>query len=93
MDETAFAHRATIQFPAAGVVLGEGPCNSFSGRQTLPYPWLSIENIVSTRRACPDLSVESEYFMALGQMTLAEVAGDTLILSTAEGREMVFTAR
>jgi heat shock protein HslJ len=43
--------------------------------------------------ACPDLALESEFFDALEGMTLAEVAGDTLILSNSVGRKLVFVAR
>ena len=40
--------------------------------------------------ACDSLSAETVFFTALGDMTLAEVVGDTLILSNDKGREMVF---
>jgi heat shock protein HslJ len=43
--------------------------------------------------ACPDLAAESQYLTALGEMTLAEVSGPTLILSNDAGRSMVFTAQ
>ncbi|WP_422075358.1 META domain-containing protein [Tranquillimonas rosea] len=46
----------------------------------------------ATRRACPALEAERRYFAALREMTLAEVAEGTLILSTPEGRKMVFQA-
>ena len=46
-----------------------------------------------TRRACPELPEETAFFKALEQMTLAEVVGETLILSNTEGGEMVFEAR
>jgi heat shock protein HslJ len=56
-----------------------------------PYPWFEAGDIAVTRRACPDLAAETAFFDALADMTLAEVAGDALILSTPDGREMVFT--
>ena len=85
-----FSAAATIAFPEQGVVRGQGPCNSFSGAQTVPYPWIKIENIAATKRACPDLAAESAYFTSLQAMTLSEVLGDVLILSNDEGDEMVF---
>ncbi|MCP3969788.1 MAG: META domain-containing protein [Rhodobacteraceae bacterium] len=87
-----FTARATISFPGAGEVRGQGPCNSYSARQTVPYPWIRIEALAATRRACPELVDEAAFFGALEAMTLAEVAGGVLILSNDEGAEMVFRA-
>lgn len=92
IDGTPFAARATLTFPEEGTVAGEAPCNRYSGQQTVPYPWFSAARITSTKRACPDLDAETRYLRALGEMTLAEIAGDTLILSNDAGREMVFRA-
>lgn len=43
--------------------------------------------------ACPDLPLETAFLSALGEMTLAEAVGTTLILSNDAGRKMVFEAR
>lgn len=93
IDGTAFNARATLSFPKEGALEGEAPCNHYSGVQTLPYPWFRAERIITTKRACPDLTAETTYFRALKDMTLVEVAGDTLLLTNDEGREMVFRAR
>jgi len=92
VDGVEVSYRATIQFPKEGQVTGQAPCNRYNAVQTLPYPWLEIGPIASTRMACPDLAEESTFFEALDAMTLAEATGSTLILSTTEGREMVFAA-
>ncbi len=92
IDGTPFAARATLTFPEEGTLAGEAPCNRYSGQQSVPYPWFSAERITATRRACPDLEAETRYLRALENMTLAEIAGDTLILSNDSGREMVFRA-
>ena len=92
LDGAPFAARATLGFPEAGRIAGQGPCNRYSGEQTVPYPWFATENITSTRRACPDLAAEQAFFAALAAMTLSEVAGDVLILRDDTGREMVFRA-
>ncbi|MFB9151465.1 META domain-containing protein [Roseovarius ramblicola] len=92
IDGAAFPARATLTFPEEGRLAGEAPCNRYSGQQTVPYPWFSAGHIIGTKRACPDLDAETRYFRALGDMTLAEIAGDTLILSNDAGREMVFRA-
>ena len=85
-----FPARATIAFPEAGAVQGEAPCNNYSGRQSVPYPWIRIEALAVTKRACPDLSAELAFFEALATMTLVEAVGDVLLLSNDAGAEMVF---
>lgn len=92
IDGAPFTQRATIAFPEEGRITGDAPCNSYFARQTLPYPWFKAEGIGATKRACPALAAEQAYFDALARMTLAEVAGATLILSTEAGDEMVFRA-
>ena len=95
LDGAPFEARATIAFPAAGLVEGEGPCNAWRAALRVPYPWFETGPVAATRRACPDAAAEAAFFDALGEMRLAEAAGDTLVLSTPEGREMTFrlTAR
>ena len=88
----AFAAGATIAFSEPGAVTGDGPCNSYTARQSVPYPWIRIEDIVATRRACPELATEAAFFAALQSMTLAEASGPVLILSNDDGVEMVFRA-
>lgn len=90
IDGTAFSATATITFPEEGKITGEAPCNSYFAAQRQPYPWFEATEIGTTRRACPDLAQETAFLTALSEMTLAEVTDTTLILSTAEGREMVF---
>ncbi len=90
IDGQPFEARATLSFPEEGKLSGDAPCNHYFGAQTAPYPWFKAENVGATRRACPDLAAETVYLAALSEMSLAEVAGDTLILSNDAGREMVF---
>ena len=90
LDGSPFPARATLRFPEAGTVAGDGPCNAFRGPQGVPYPWIDIGPLAATRTACPALAAEGAFFAALEAMTLAEVAGDVLILSDDAGREMVF---
>ncbi|MFU8836430.1 META domain-containing protein [Roseovarius autotrophicus] len=91
IDGTPFIARATMRFPEEGAIAGEAPCNRFTARQTVPYPWFHAEEIATTTRlACPDLEAETEFLHALAEMTLVEVTGPVLILSTEDGREMIF---
>lgn len=92
LDGNPFLASASISFPAEGKVAGKAPCNSFRGEQTLPYPWINIEKIAATRRACPDLGAEAAFLRALEIATLVEVQGKVLILSNDDGLEMVFHA-
>jgi len=92
LDGAAFPASATLEFGEGGAISGTTPCNLYSGRQTVPYPWFAVERIVTTRRACPDLAAERAYLDALQEMTLSEVAGPVLRLENDAGREMIFRA-
>lgn len=92
IDGKTVPYEANLRFPEAGQIAGDAPCNSYSGAMTVPYPWFDAQEIVATQLACPDIDAETAYLAALSEMTLSEVLGDTLILSTAEGRKMVFKA-
>ena len=93
INDTPFPARATLTFPQEGRIAGQAPCNSYSGAQTVPYPWFKVETIVATKRACPDLQAEQSFFEALSEMTLSEVSGTTLILSNDAGQKMIFTGQ
>lgn len=82
----------TLEFPEEGRLSGQGPCNSYSGQQSAPYPWFKAESILSTKRACPDLALESAYFEALAAMQISEVSGRVLILTNEDERSLVFEA-
>jgi len=92
VDGSAFAARAELEFPEEGKITGKAPCNRFFADQTAPYPWFTLGPIGSTKMACPAMEAEARFLGALAEMTLSEVAGDTLILSNDAGREMVFRA-
>lgn len=85
-----FSARGTIAFPEPGTVRGMAPCNSWSASQSAPYPWLELGPVIATRRACPDLALETRFFDVLSAMTLAEVQGDIVILSGDGEETMVF---
>lgn len=92
LNGAPYPAKAMLTFPEPGRVAGQGPCNSFSGTQSAPYPWFDTGPLATTRRACPDLAAEADFLSALDAMTLAEVQGDTLILSNDTGGELVFTS-
>ena len=90
IDGVPFNSTATISFPEEGRISGRGPCNSYSARQSAPYPWFKISPVMATRQACGALAQEIEFFEKLGQMTQIEVAGSVLILWGDAGGELVF---
>ncbi|MEB8387893.1 META domain-containing protein [Rhodobacteraceae bacterium KMM 6894] len=92
IDGNDFQATASIRFSPAGAVTGQAPCNRFNAVQTAPYPWFALDKVAITRRACPDLAQENAFMTALEQMTLAETAPGTLLLSNEAGREMLFHA-
>lgn len=90
LDGAPFPARATLTFPDRGKVAGKAPCNSYAGVMVTPYPWFDLGQVATTRVTCPDLGAEARFLEALDRMTLSEVSGDVLILSTPDGGEMVF---
>ncbi|MBM7070117.1 META domain-containing protein [Actibacterium sp. 188UL27-1] len=90
IDDQPFEASADLLFPEEGEVTGAGPCNTFTARQTAPYPWIEVRDIAAARRACPDLPAETIFFEALEAMALAEVSGDILILTDESGRQLIF---
>lgn len=92
LNGAPFEAEAMLDIRTPGQISGTAPCNSYSAAQTAPYPWFAAGPIRATRMACPDLPAEQAYFAALAAMTLAEAAGDILILSNTDGGQMVFQA-
>lgn len=92
IDGAPFTERATLMFSPAGQISGDAPCNSYSASMTAPYPWFQTGPIRTTKKQCPDANAETLFLAALGQMTLSEVLGNTLILSTPEGRTLILQA-
>lgn len=87
-----FEASATLRFAEEGRIAGKGPCNSFNGKLSAPYPWFEIQDLNATRTACPGLEAEGTFFAALLTMSQSEVSGDVLILRNDSGQEMVFKA-
>jgi heat shock protein HslJ len=61
--------KATLAFPEAGRVAGNGSCNRFTGSVTITGDQLKMGPLASTRMACMDDAVsqqEDKYLKALG---------------------------
>jgi heat shock protein HslJ len=95
IDGAPFPARATIRFPAPDRIAGEGPCNSYTGAQSAPYPWFEPGPLAATRRACADAEAtraEAAFFRALSLMRQADLTGDVLRL-TDTGRRTIMVFR
>lgn len=79
----------TLEFPEEGRITGRAPCNQYFATQSAPLPWFEVSKIGATKMACPALKKEQEYFEHLQIMSSAEVTGDTLILRSVTGFEIV----
>ena len=91
IDGASLPRPATLVFDGPGRIGGQGPCNAWGARLTVPYPWFAIDGIEGDAMACPGAG-EERYFDALRAMEFAEIQGPVLILSNAAGRQMVFRA-
>ncbi|WP_299424978.1 META domain-containing protein [uncultured Shimia sp.] len=90
IDGTAVTYDAELAFASDGGVHGEGPCNGFSGKQSKPYPWVDIQIDFVEELYCSGIDNEEAYLAALMEMTLIEVSGPNMVMSTDTGRQMVF---
>lgn len=91
LDGKAFAAEAQLTLPHEGQIRGRGPCNSFFASVEGDLPALVIGPVASTKMACPDLGLESQFFAALSETVWAERTGDeALILGDAKSPRMVF---
>ncbi len=80
----------TLTFAEDDQITGQAPCNRYATRQSAPLPWFQLGPIAATKRACPLLELEIQYFRALEAMTLAEASEDLLILSNDADQSLVF---
>lgn len=73
---------ATLAFPQAGQVAGQGACNRFFGTADIDRDRVTFGPLGSTRMACPGGASEQEsrYLTALQKAQRYEVQGDTLLI-------------
>ncbi len=74
-----------------GTVAGSTGCNRFTATYTLDGDALEIGRVASTQMACapPADKVEREYLAALDRVAGWHRAGDELVLSDADGNELL----
>lgn len=79
----------TLQFTDRHQISGAAPCNRYSARMDIPYPWWGTGPIAATKRACPELAAEAEFFAALGAAKLASAKEGKLVLSAENGTPLL----
>jgi len=87
--------QSTLSFDANGRVYGMGGCNRFTGAIKSSGDGLSFGPLAATQMACPPAIAdqESRYFSALAAVRKARVEGAFLILSAADGTQLVKLTR
>jgi heat shock protein HslJ len=90
LNGTPFSAPATLSFQKPDQIAGKAPCNRYFGTMTATYPAFKVGPINSTRVACANLRFETAYLRALEAATTARAIDNTLILTNADGLEMVF---
>ncbi|MBR2367593.1 MAG: META domain-containing protein [Alistipes sp.] len=71
----------TLMFHSDGTMTGVGDCNRLSATyHTTEKRDLSIENIGSTRRLCPNQEAENEFLDMLDEVTHYEMDADIMLL-------------
>lgn len=74
---------------------GYSGCNRYSGKFNMKKENLTIENVISTKMACPDLnmSFENSYLNALNKVTNYNIIEDTLFLIKGDRPVLIFIAK
>ncbi len=93
MNGKSVSAEITLTFPEKGRIAGRAPCNTYFASQTAPLPWFEVSAIASTKRACPELELEGDYFETLESMTLIERTGTTLLLSNDTDQSLEYNLK
>lgn len=80
----------TLSLGGDGALHGKAPCNRYFGKNAAQLPKVQIDGLGSTRMACPELDLEGRYLEALQSVHLAEITGESLILSGDKGVTLEF---
>jgi heat shock protein HslJ len=80
---------ATLEFPEAGRVTGEGSCNRYTGFFETSGGALTIARLGTTRKLCPPATMdqESRYLRALEGAERYAIEGATALLVYIKGQE------
>lgn len=92
IDGAPYRAPITLSFTGPGQFAGQGPCNTYSGSAEGSLPAFHPTTIGASRMACPKLAMEQEYLQLLYAVESAELTGAGLVLTTVNGRKLVFSA-
>jgi len=82
----------TIEFDASTRrLMGKGGCNNYSGSFSLKANLVEIGPIVSTKMACPDMSIETSYFEMLSEKSMEHRIADNKLYLGEANQGLVFT--
>lgn len=83
---------ATLEFNDEGRVAGSSGCNRFMGGYTFDGTALSFSPLAGTMMACPDelMQQEQTFLKIMEQIAGYTLADDTLTVTDADGRALVF---
>jgi hypothetical protein len=84
------AFTAALRFPGRMRFQIETPCAVLDGRITAPLPWFEAQKITFAPRPCDDSPWQTDLMKILKTVTLAEIAGDTILLSSDARVALVF---
>lgn len=85
-----FTESVTATLTSDGRVTGAAPCNRFTAAYTGRWPDLSFSPVASTRRMCPDMEAETEFFAVLGRVNRAALGADGLVLTGPDDASLRF---
>lgn len=81
---SAMKRKPYLKFSEDNKVAGFAGCNGFGGNYTLKNASvIIIDNVISTKMACPDLAIENNLFRVFENTNNFIVKGDTLFLNDA----------
>ncbi|MDA8585614.1 META domain-containing protein [Rhodobacteraceae bacterium] len=83
---------ADLTFPSRGAIRVETSCGLYEISTDVPYPWIAMSRAVVTPRECDARGADAIFFGEMMRVTLAEVTGPVLILTTDDGDLLVFRA-
>ncbi|MCK9163434.1 MAG: META domain-containing protein [Bacteroidales bacterium] len=74
---------------------GFSGCNRYGGQFNIKRENLSLENVFSTKMACPEMNMrfENNYLNVLNKVNGYIIIGDTLFLNKGERPALIFIAR
>jgi len=85
IDTNSNQKQPNIRFDTAGFINGNAGCNDYSGSFKFnDNQLINIENIVITKKYCPDMYIEDRFIKILSEKFQYEIEQDTLIFRSSD---------